>query len=68
MKMILKPTNGNNGIEYLERPQNERVKKILKKDSKERRKQNNQAENTLTQIVKRKEKVSHKESNDVSIL
>ncbi len=53
VKMILKPTSGTGGVEYLQRPQNERIKKLLKKESRDGKRTLDNIQ-TLTQIVKRK--------------
>jgi len=65
VKMILKPTSSANGVEYVKRPQNERVKKILKKDLRGG-KQKEKATVTLTQMVKRKA-VESKQSDVIMI-
>jgi DNA excision repair protein ERCC-4 len=65
VKMILKPTSCTNGVEYVQRPQNERVKKILKKDLRGG-KQKEKATVTLTQMVKRKA-VESKQSDVIMI-
>ena len=51
VKMILKPSN-NNGIEYIQRPQNSKTKKLLKKAEKNCKKSD---EITLTQMIKKNE-------------
>ena len=51
VKMILKPSN-NNGIEYIQRPQNSKIKKLLKKTEKNGKKTD---EITLTQMIKKNE-------------
>ena len=58
VKMILKPTH-NNGIEYIDRPQSSKLKKMLKKNKKDFKSKTDTV--TLTQMVKRTKKEANNE-------
>lgn len=55
VKMILKPTH-KNGVDYIKRPQNKRVEKILKGSKKDLKRKNSDRDGmeTLTQMVRKK--------------
>ena len=54
VKMVLKPTH-KNGIDYVKKPQNSRVQKILKGSKRDLKNKNSDDMETLTQMVRKKQ-------------